>query len=67
MDPQACLQEYWEAYNKADRETCNERYDALRSWLERGGFEPDWSRYGYSRAEFFRAPHRNILFGRFSA
>jgi hypothetical protein len=76
MDPNAALERYWQAVLDADRDEAAEAYNALRAWLERGGFEPDWTQYGYhhagtnteggySRAAFFRAPHLRGEFGAF--
>ncbi len=51
MDPNACLAEWALAMASNDRTEANERYFALRAWLERGGFEPEWSLD--TRREFF--------------
>ena len=45
MDPDATLQTIhehcWE-HVYCDADTLAEAVDALRGWLARGGFEPDW-------------------------
>lgn len=43
MDPQDTLSRWFAAVMAGERETANEHYEALRAWLERGGFEPNWS------------------------
>lgn len=51
MDPQACFRRYQRATRDWDKQ---ERQDACRDlclWLDRGGFEPDWS--PRARKEFF--------------
>lgn len=40
MDPEECYKEFCRALLEEDRETACERYNALRAWMERGGFEP---------------------------
>lgn len=55
MDPNAALKEWWRAVLEENREAANEAYFNIRSWLERGGFEPDWTKYGQRfRQTFFR-------------
>ena len=44
MDPNACLLDWAYAVLAEDRMEANEHYSALRSWMERGGFEPDWGK-----------------------
>lgn len=58
MDPQACLERYWTAVLSADWYEAAEAYEALRAWIERGGFEPTW-KHPHGRSEFMRAPHRD--------
>jgi hypothetical protein len=51
MDPNACWERWVYAAADRDYEEAKEAYNALRAWLERGGFEPDWNTE--SRREFF--------------
>lgn len=51
MDPQAALERYWAAVAARDWDEACDAYEAIRAWLERGGFEPDWEPRG--RTAFF--------------
>ena len=58
MDPNETLWEWACAVLSENRERANEAYSAIRSWIERGGFEPAWSgqhndRTLPSRKQFF--------------
>lgn len=54
MDPNAVLHEWSCAVLSEDRKRANEAYYALRAWLDRGGFEPDFGKNGRAtRAQFF--------------
>jgi hypothetical protein len=46
MDPNACLAEIARLFDSgSDDERLHELCDALKSWIQRGGFEPDWSKH----------------------
>lgn len=42
MDPNECLMRWARAVLSEDRSEANDAYEDLRSWMERGGFEPSW-------------------------
>lgn len=52
MDPNACYLRWMSAIADEDSEEAAEAYNALRAWLERGGFEPSWT--PSERRTFFR-------------
>lgn len=52
MDPNAALAAYWAAVRDGDKEEAREHKSNLKAWLARGGFAPDWTRGGHTRAEF---------------
>lgn len=48
MDPNATLRmldENLEEGPAGDKDERDELYTALKSWLDRGGFQPDWHKY----------------------
>lgn len=45
MDPDATLRLIAEAVADGELTEADEACDDLRVWLQRGGFEPDWSRW----------------------
>lgn len=51
MDPNACYREFCRALLEEDAEQAKESYNALRAWLDRGGFEPAWR--DSDRRQFF--------------
>ena len=54
MDPNATLEVFTKAVLEEDAEEAREAYENLRSWLERGGFEPAWgSGFKCNRKQFF--------------
>lgn len=59
MDPEAALLKWVRAVSRGDRYEANNAYSDLRTWIERGGFEPRWgekTRFGDplpTRAQFF--------------
>lgn len=52
MDPNATLGRYWTAVEDGDLgEAVDAKLDLI-TWIERGGFEPDWAASGHSYEEF---------------
>ncbi len=51
MDPDQAYQDFCRALLEEDAETARERYNGLRAWMERGGFEPAWT--PAQRKQFF--------------
>lgn len=45
MDPNATLRLINEAVEDIDREEAEYLCDCLQWWIDRGGAEPDWSRF----------------------
>ena len=43
MDPDICYHEYLEAMNDLDLVTAKEERSHLMEWLNKGGFEPNWT------------------------
>ena len=43
MDPNAAFERWREALRNHDRIEALDAAEALAGWLERGGFEPDWT------------------------
>lgn len=64
MDPNATLAAYWAAVRDGDKDEAREHKANLKAWLARGGFAPDWTRGGHSRAEFMTgkkgSPNRTV-------
>lgn len=52
MDPNEALRLFAVALLEEDKDEACEHYENIRSWLERGGFEPDWKHV--SRRQFFQ-------------
>lgn len=52
MDPNETLRLLAIALLEEDRDAAREHYENLRTWLERGGFEPAWTHL--SRKQFFQ-------------
>lgn len=52
MDPNATLAAYWAAVRDGDKKEAREYKGYLKAWLAGGGFQPDWSRGGHTKAEF---------------
>lgn len=52
MDPNEAYKNWCRALLEEDKEAACEAYEALRGWLERGGFEPDWR--PQDRKQFFQ-------------
>lgn len=50
MDPNQAHTEFRLALLEADLEQARESHSALRDWLARGGFAPEWTR---TEREFF--------------
>ena len=51
MDPTACYKRWWRAVLQEDTDEARAAYHDLRTWLDRGGFEPGWS--PAERKQFF--------------
>lgn len=51
MDPNGTYRLWTRAVARGNKYEANEHYENLRAWLERGGFEPDWT--PGQRAVFF--------------
>jgi hypothetical protein len=51
MDPNEALRLFAIALLEEDADDAREHYENIRTWLERGGFEPSWSTC--SRKQFF--------------
>jgi hypothetical protein len=51
MDPKETYRLFLKAVSEGRKQDATEAYENLRVWLERGGFEPDWS--ASQRARFF--------------
>ncbi len=49
MDPNACLRRINDATSRSER---NEACDDLRTWIARGGFQPDWTAYPKATAYY---------------
>lgn len=64
MDPNATLAAYWSAVRDGDKEEAREHKSNLKNWLARGGFAPDWTRGGHTKAEFMTgkkgSPERHV-------
>lgn len=56
MDPQACYERLLRAVAEGDADEAAEAHDDLRTWLLRGGFEPQWT--PSDRSAFFAATPR---------
>lgn len=54
MDPNATLQRIREALADQDGAEALAAVADLRQWLQRGGFRPDYGRYGYAVGTFCR-------------
>lgn len=54
MDPNATLQRIREALADQDGAEALAAVADLREWLQRGGFRPDYGRYGYAVGTFCR-------------
>jgi len=52
MDPNETLRMLAKYILEENKGAANEMYFALRVWMERGGFEPSWTRM--SRRQFFQ-------------
>lgn len=51
MDPDQAYKDFCRALLEEDAEHARESYNALRAWIERGGFEPGWT--PAARKQFF--------------
>lgn len=52
MDPDAALRRYWSAVARGDSLEARDAKRDLKEWLSRGGFQPNWSASGHTKAEF---------------
>jgi hypothetical protein len=51
MDPNQTYKDFCHALLEENKEAACESYNALRCWIEKGGFEPTWGENG--RKQFF--------------
>lgn len=54
MDPNAAYQAWWRAVLEENASEARNAYEALRGWIEMGGFEPDAFSNTLARKQFFR-------------
>lgn len=52
MDPQACLERFWDLEDDGQHIEAAEARDDLLTWLGAGGFEPDWEYNGHTKEDF---------------